>query len=217
MPANSGSTLPVVQAQPPVHVHERGHAVLNNPYLNKGTAFPEEERRTLGLEGLLPAGVMTLQMQVQRNFNNIMAKADPLERYIGLVALQDRNETLFYRVLLDHLEARSRLPADEERLRSGVEQHRNVRVAAVVEGTQSDAKRAERWKPLPALEVYLVDRGSAGCREDEVLRRWTPRHVAAQDAFEALVEDDVTLAPAGLRSSVLAQHAAPADTDPPVA
>lgn len=82
----------------------RGQAVLNNPSINKGTAFPQNERRALGLVGLLPAHVTTLQMQAQRNYESLMAKSDPLERYIGLVALQDRNETLFYRVLLDHIE-----------------------------------------------------------------------------------------------------------------
>src|SRR5439155_4102374 len=51
---------------------------------------------------------------------------------------------------------------------------------------------------------------------DEVLRRPTPRHVSAQDALEPLVDDDVALAPARLRSSILTEHAAPADADPPV-
>ena len=87
-----------------IQVPFRGQAVLNNPRFNKGTAFPERERRSLGLEGLLPPGVSTLQMQAQRNYQSIMSKSDPLERYIGLVSLQDRNETLFYRVLLDYLE-----------------------------------------------------------------------------------------------------------------
>ena len=65
---------------------------MNNPRLNKGTAFSERERRMLGLEGLLPPGVSTLQMQAQRNYESIMAKPDPLERYIGLVALQASEE-----------------------------------------------------------------------------------------------------------------------------
>jgi malate dehydrogenase (oxaloacetate-decarboxylating) len=82
----------------------RGQALLNNPRFNKGTGFPEAERRALGLEGLLPPSVATMQTQAQRRYESIMAKPDALERYIGLVALQDRNETLFYRILLDHLE-----------------------------------------------------------------------------------------------------------------
>lgn len=82
----------------------RGHALLTEPSLNKGTAFTLQERAALGLEGLLPPQVSTLQQQVRRAYENITRKTDPLERYIGLVALQDRNQTLFYRLLLDHLE-----------------------------------------------------------------------------------------------------------------
>ena len=70
-----------------VEVALRGQAVLNNPRINKGTAFTQSERMALGLDGLLPPGIATLQMQAQRNYQSIMAKTDPLERYIGLVAL----------------------------------------------------------------------------------------------------------------------------------
>ena len=93
MPASTLPTKHVASApEVVVRVPWRGQAVLNNPRLNKGTAFAEPERQALGLEGLLPPGVTTLQMQAQRNYASIMAKPDPLERYIGLVALQDRNE-----------------------------------------------------------------------------------------------------------------------------
>jgi malic enzyme len=70
----------------------------------KGTAFTKEERATLGLEGLLPHAVSTLEQQSQRVYANIARKKEPLEKYIGLAALQDRNEYLFYRVLIDHIE-----------------------------------------------------------------------------------------------------------------
>jgi len=63
-----------------------------------------DERRALGLEGLLPAGVSTIEQQATRVLENLARKRDPLETYIGLAALQDRNEYLFYRVLCDHLE-----------------------------------------------------------------------------------------------------------------
>ncbi len=82
----------------------RGPAILNNPQYNKGTAFTEEERRALGLEGLLPPAISKLATQAQRTYDAIIAKPDALERYIGLVSLQDRNQTLFYRILMDHLE-----------------------------------------------------------------------------------------------------------------
>jgi malic enzyme len=83
---------------------ERGAALLRNPLLNKGTAFTASEREALGLTGLLPAAVTTMDDQAERAYRNIERKTDPLERYIGMVALQDRNEHLFYRVLGDHLE-----------------------------------------------------------------------------------------------------------------
>jgi len=70
----------------------------------KGTAFTIEERSCLGLEGLLPHAVSTMEQQSERVYANITRKKDPLEKYIGLAALQDRNEYLFYRVLIDHIE-----------------------------------------------------------------------------------------------------------------
>ncbi len=77
---------------------------LNNPVFNKGTAFTDAERDALGLRGLLPPHVQSMDEQVRRVMANFRAKSSDLERYIQLVALQDRNETLFYRVVMDHLE-----------------------------------------------------------------------------------------------------------------
>ncbi len=82
----------------------RGRALLNHPIYNKGTAFTGEERRAFGLLGLLPSQSTTLPLQQQRAYAHITRKTDPLERYIGMASLQDRNETLFYRVLTEHLE-----------------------------------------------------------------------------------------------------------------
>jgi malic enzyme len=87
-----------------VEVPLRGEALLHHPLFNKGTAFTRAERAQFGLEGLLPDAVSTMEQQARRVYANIMRKTDPLERYIGLAALQDRNEHLFYRVLSDHLE-----------------------------------------------------------------------------------------------------------------
>ena len=87
-----------------VEVPVRGARLLEHPMYNKSSAFTEEERRTFGLEGLLPAAVSSMETQVKRVYGNICRKTDPLERYIGLQALQDRNEHLYYRILLDHLE-----------------------------------------------------------------------------------------------------------------
>jgi malate dehydrogenase (oxaloacetate-decarboxylating)(NADP+) len=77
---------------------------LHNPVFNKGTAFTEAERDALGLRGLLPPHVQTMDEQVRRVMNNFRSKSSDLERYIQIVGLQDRNETLFYRVVMDHLE-----------------------------------------------------------------------------------------------------------------
>jgi malic enzyme len=85
-------------------VRLRGTQLLNHPMHNRSTSFTREERRELGLEGLLPDVVSTMEQQARRAYGNIVRKTEPLERYIGLAALQDRNEHLFYKVLGDHLE-----------------------------------------------------------------------------------------------------------------
>ena len=77
---------------------------LHNPVFNKGTAFTEAERDALGLRGLLPPHVQTMAEQVQRVMANFRSKSSDLERYIQIAGLQDRNETLFYRVVMDNLE-----------------------------------------------------------------------------------------------------------------
>ncbi len=92
------------QGNPRLSVPHRGVALLRHPLYTKGTAFSPEERSAFGLEGLLPQAVSTMDQQERRAYANIARKADPIEKYIGLAALQDRNEHLFYRVLLDHVE-----------------------------------------------------------------------------------------------------------------
>src|SRR5467141_5329600 len=82
----------------------RGMDLLNRQGLNKGTAFTEEERSKLGLHGLLPPQVESLEEQVLRAYEAYKRKDDDLERHIFLRALQDTNEVLFYRLLLDHIE-----------------------------------------------------------------------------------------------------------------
>src|SRR5258708_720432 len=77
-----------------------GIALLNDPALNKGTAFTLEERKRFGLEGLLPPAADTLDRQVERVLGHLDGKPNDLERYIYLVGLSDRNETLFYRTVM---------------------------------------------------------------------------------------------------------------------
>jgi len=82
----------------------RGMDLLETPLLNKGTAFTNSERTVLGLHGLLPPQVESLNQQVVRAYEAFRRKTDDLERHIYLRALQDTNEVLFYRLLLDHME-----------------------------------------------------------------------------------------------------------------
>jgi malate dehydrogenase (oxaloacetate-decarboxylating) len=81
----------------------RGLAVLNSPVLNKGTAFTAEEREALGLRGLLPPDVSTLEIQVKRAYIQYERLPDSLSKNIYLTALHDRNEVLFYRLFSEHL------------------------------------------------------------------------------------------------------------------
>ena len=92
---------------------------LSDAFINKGTAYTHDERRRLGLEGLLPPRVESLQAQAARVVENVRGKASPLEKYRYLSAVRADNDTLFYRVVLDHLEetAPDHLHADS---RSGV-------------------------------------------------------------------------------------------------
>jgi len=81
-----------------------GQLLLDHPLFNQGTAFTEEERRDLSLMGLLPPHVDTIELQAARAYEAYRRKDSDLERHIFLRALQDENETLFYRLMLEHIE-----------------------------------------------------------------------------------------------------------------
>ncbi len=83
---------------------KRGVELLHDPLLNKGTAFAENERDALGLRGLLPPRVATQDQQLERVLENFHRKSTELEKYIYLVSLQERNEALFYRLVIENLE-----------------------------------------------------------------------------------------------------------------
>jgi malic enzyme len=85
-------------------VSAKGHALLMNPLTNKGTAYTQRERDELDLHGLLPPTVCTIKQQLDRTYENFLGKTSPLERYIYLSSLQDRNETLFYRLVFEHID-----------------------------------------------------------------------------------------------------------------
>jgi malate dehydrogenase (oxaloacetate-decarboxylating) len=88
---------------PVLRVRARGTAVLATPILNRGTAFTLEERRALGLVGLLPEGVSTIDGQVRRVYAQFQRQTDALAKNVYLANLRDRNEVLFYRLLSEHL------------------------------------------------------------------------------------------------------------------
>ena len=82
----------------------RGVAILASPTINRGTAFTLEERRELGLTGLLPSGVSTLDGQLRRTYAQFQAQSTDLRKWVYLANLRDRNEVLFYRLLSEHIE-----------------------------------------------------------------------------------------------------------------
>ena len=82
----------------------RGMALLRDPLLNKGTAFTEQERDALGLRGLLPAHVLSMEAQVERVLTNLRNLPEDLQKYVMLNSLHDRNEALFFRVVCDNID-----------------------------------------------------------------------------------------------------------------
>ena len=87
-----------------IAVDKKGRPLLLNPLTNKGTAFTSEEREAFKLHGLIPPAASTIDQQLERTYQAFRAKATDLERYIYLSALQDRNETLFYRLVHEHID-----------------------------------------------------------------------------------------------------------------
>jgi malate dehydrogenase (oxaloacetate-decarboxylating) len=88
----------------PVRIRARGRSVLTHPMLNRGTAFTPEQRQALGLQGLLPRGVSTLEGQLRRVYAQYRRQPDDLAKNVMLGNMRDRNEVLFCRLLADHLE-----------------------------------------------------------------------------------------------------------------
>lgn len=87
-----------------LRIRARGRAVLSNPMTNRGTAFSDEERTALGLHGLVPTGLTTLENQTRRVYKQFRDTGTMLGKFLTLNSLRDRNEVLFYRLLADNLE-----------------------------------------------------------------------------------------------------------------
>jgi len=86
------------------YVPYKGRELIEDPIYNKGSAFPEEERDRLNLHGIVPHHSSTITQQLKRTYENFSMKPNPIEKYIYLLGLLDRNETLFYRLVMEHLE-----------------------------------------------------------------------------------------------------------------
>ncbi|KAL3605961.1 NAD-dependent malic enzyme, mitochondrial [Fusarium poae] len=88
----------------PINCALSGTSLLNTPYLNKGSAFPPDERRAFNLTGLLPQGVQTLEQQCKRAYEQYSSRPDDLAKNTFLTSLKDQNEVLYYKLLQTHLD-----------------------------------------------------------------------------------------------------------------
>jgi len=141
-------------------VHELGNTLLRNPVLNKGTAFTEEERRAFGLHGLLPAAVVTLEEQCERAYGGFQGSKTDLGRHIFLSALQDRNETLFCRLVLDHLEEMTPIiytPVVAEACRNWSRIFRHSRGLYITPGDRGRMERILRNVNMEPAVIVVTD------------------------------------------------------------
>jgi malate dehydrogenase (oxaloacetate-decarboxylating) len=137
----------------------RGYGVLSDPRLNKGTAFNDSERAALGLTGLLPSRVLTLDQQAERAYRQCAQQPSALEKNIYLTALHDRNEVLYYRVLTDHLSELLPIvytPTIGEAIQRYSHQYRRPRGVYLDVDAPDQVETALRASGLSADEVDLI-------------------------------------------------------------
>ncbi len=171
-----------------------GVKLLHSPNLNKGTAFTEEEREAFGLGGLLPPRVFSQEEQVARVLGNFDRKQSDLERYIFMVALQERNESLFYRVVMDNIE-------------------RLMPILYTPTVGQACQLYGHIWRRPRGLFVTAQDRG----RMAKILRNWPHQEVAiivVTDGERILGLGDLGANGMGIPVGKLALYTACAGVDP---
>ncbi|MEP6780738.1 MAG: NAD-dependent malic enzyme, partial [Gemmatimonadaceae bacterium] len=172
----------------------RGYDLLRNPHLNRGSAFTMEERDEFGLHGLVPARVFTLDEQVERALGNVRRTATPLGKYINLARLLERNETVFYRVVIQHV----------------TEMMPIIYTPTVGEACQHFGEIFGRPRGLTITPRY---RG----RIKEVLHNWPTRHIevlVVTDGERILGLGDLGAQGMGIPHGKLALYTACAGIDP---
>src|SRR5579864_9457419 len=140
----------------------RGTDLLDHPGLNKGTAFTDEERSNLGLHGLLPPHVENLESQVVRAYEAYKRKDDDLERHIYLRGLQDTDEVLFYRLLLEHIEEMTPMvytPVVAQACQQFSHIYRRPRGLFISYPLRDSMRALLRNRPNPHVDVIVVTDG----------------------------------------------------------
>jgi malate dehydrogenase (oxaloacetate-decarboxylating) len=143
----------------------QANEVLQDPLRNRGVAFDQEQRRRLGLTGRLPSAVLSLDQQAQRVHQQLQSQPTDLARNVYLEQLHDRNETLYYRVLVDHLTELLRIvydPTVGDAIERYSHEYRRPRGVYLAQRTASSPTRRCARVPRPAEPVKLSETTGAG-------------------------------------------------------